>query len=131
MSKTSAVSKNKWISSNYVQIKVAIKPDIAKAFKDVCKADNVSITEELRGFMEMRGGLTNNKNKPKKELLKTRSGRRKSMNILCRQLELIKEAELFYCNNIPTNLQGSANYEIAEESISDMEEAIEIISRVY
>ena len=130
MSKTSA-AKNKWIASNYVQVKVAVKPEIAETFKSACKADNVSITEELRGFMEMRGGLAGNRKKPRKELLKTRGGRRKLMDTLCRQLESIKEAESRYLENMPANLQCSANYEIAEESISEMEEALEILSRAY
>jgi hypothetical protein len=51
--------------------------------------------------------------------------------VLIRQLEQIRDAEEDYLSNIPANLQGSSRYDAAQESVSLMGEAIDILEQVY
>lgn len=61
----------------------------------------------------------------------TRPNRRIATERLIRQLELIKEAEERYMDNIPGNLQGSVVYEKAESTVSALDEAIELLASAY
>ena len=134
MGKTSSAVKNRWNADHYIQIKIAVKPEIAMAFKEACKKDNVSVTGVLSDFMAAYIGKFANSNRPdrcEKNLLTTRPGRRKLLSSLICQLEGIKDAEEAYKDRIPDNLQGSVNYDAAAQSVDEMEEALESLSRVY
>jgi len=72
-----------------------------------------------------------NRNTSVNELINTRNGRRKSLQTIIQQLEQIKAAEEKYLSNIPDNLCGSVRYENAEQCISDIEEAIDILNVAY
>jgi len=124
MGKTSAAAKNKWNKANYKQIKICAPPEIALAFKAACVSDNVSMSGEIIGFMKRRGGSVAS-SRQKKDSLTTRDGRRKKLYTLIGELELIRDAEQEYKDNIPENLQNSIRYEAAEECVSVIEDAIE------
>ena len=130
MGKTSNLSKEQWNKANYVQIKVSVKPEIATAFKNFCQNENVSIAGELSKFMADQSKCFTTK-KPAKNLLSTRSGRHKLITGILRQLEQIRDAEVQCLSNIPDNLQGSVNYEKAEQSLAEIEEAIDSLGRAY
>jgi hypothetical protein len=53
------------------------------------------------------------------------------MKRLVRLLERVKDAEACYRDNIPENLRGSSVYDSADESVSVMEEALEILASAY
>ena len=130
MGKTSAAAKNKWNTANCKQIKVCAPPDIASMFKAVCKNGNVSMSGEIIGFMKKRSGIDTGAPR-KKDLLETRAGRRKRMNAIIRELELIKDAEQAYLDNIPESFQCSARYDAAEECVAVIEEAIGSLSGAF
>ena len=130
MGKTSNKVKDKWNSANYTQIKAAVRPEIAAAFKAACQANNVSMNSELSKFMEGSGAAVS-ASKSEKDLLASRGGRRKLLGTLMEQLERIKDAEEEYKENIPENLQGSVRYENAEQAIEALEEALEALYRAY
>jgi len=130
MGKTSNKVKDKWNSTNYTQIKAAVRPEIAAAFKAACQADNVSMNSELSRFMESRGADVSAL-KPEKDLLASRGRRGKLLGALIEQLERIKDAEETYKENIPENLQGSVRYENAEQAIEALEEALEALYGAY
>jgi hypothetical protein len=63
--------------------------------------------------------------------LTTRAGRRKQTKLHIEGLEAIKSGEDIYREKIPVNLQNSIVYERAEENISLLDEAIEILRTVF
>ena len=63
--------------------------------------------------------------------ISTRGERRNRIKYLVQQLQSIKVAEENYMINIPQNLQNSQFYENAEETITTIEEAIELLTSAY
>lgn len=57
----------------------------------------------------------------------TKRKRRAAVEYIIKQLELIKEYEEKYRDNIPENLQNSEAYEAAEEYIEYLEEPLEVL----
>jgi len=107
-----------------------VKPEIAAAFKLNCLAQGVSMAGEITRFMiERNGGVS--KNKPSTDMLGTRQKRRKAVNRILEQLEKIIDAETQYLENIPLNLHNSRNYETAEQTVSALEEVIDLLSEAY
>jgi hypothetical protein len=51
MGKTSNETKARWNAAHYTQVKVSVKPEVAEAFKNRCRADGVSMAAELSRFM--------------------------------------------------------------------------------
>jgi hypothetical protein len=132
--KTSNAVKDKWNADHYAQVKVHVDPKVAAAFKAACAVNEVSMASELSKFMTEYShcGSANVGRAPKtKDPLASRPKRRVLLTGLLRQLEQIKSGEEAYRDNIPENLQTSMRYEAAEESISGLEEAIEILAAVY
>jgi hypothetical protein len=113
----------------YTQVKISVNPELASSFKRACASANVSMASVLSQFMSgyCRSGT---KQKPL-AAYGTRRQRRAAVGRMLRQLEMIKDAEEQYMGNIPENLQGSANYENAEQSVSLIEEGIDILASVY
>jgi hypothetical protein len=100
---------------------------VASAFKDACDAKNVSMASVLSEFMAgySASALTNSKRPPD---YATKRRRRTAITSIVKQLEQIKIAEEQYRDNIPVNLQGSAVYDNAEQSVSWLEEAIDLLA---
>ena len=111
----------------YMQIKVAIKPALATAFKQSCTSSGTSITSVLTGFISAFV------NEPKHSAtladLSTRGKRRKSIKTVITQLEQILGAERGYQERIPGNLRSSVNYERSEELISILEVVIKNLNQ--
>jgi len=113
----------------YTQVKVTVDSAIATAFKTACIASGKSMTSVLVQFMNQY--IKANESTEYSPDLSTRRQRRVAVQSVMRQLERIKENEERYQENIPDNLQGSEVYERAEESISVIAEAIEILEGAY
>jgi hypothetical protein len=111
----------------YTQVKISVAPELAAAFKNVCHANDVSITGELSRFMAKRAGLPSAPASP----LGTRRQRRRELAKLIERLELVLENERRYMDNIPENLQGSSVFEIAAQSVETLEEAVDILDSAY
>ena len=109
------------------QVKISVVPELAYAFKSACTASNVSMAEALSGFMAK---YTNTVIKRKPEYT-TRRQRRTAVKSITQQLEQIKAEEERYRDAIPENLQGSVVYETADQSVSFLDEAIELLISIY
>lgn len=129
MGNTSDKSKQVRNTFRYTQLKISVNPDVAVAFREVCAAENASVASRLSGFMADCCGYGTKPNPADKTA--TRPKRRIATERLIRQLELIKEAEERYMDNIPDNLRGSAVYEKAELTVSALDEAIELLTSAY
>ena len=120
---TSNEAKQRWNNAHYTQIKFSIQPKIAANFKKKCQTKGVSMASEISRLMS-------GENK-KADPCSTRPLRRKSLISIIAQLENICEAEKQYLDNIPTNLQSGSAYEAAEQAVSAMEEALELLYQAY
>jgi hypothetical protein len=123
---TSNEAKQSWNNAHYVQIKVSVKPEIAELFKAKCKADGVSMASELSLFMS---GQT--KKKTSAQSFATRQLRRKALGLLIHQLQGIADAENAYLENIPSNLRNSQNYDMAEQTVTALNDALDILLEAY
>ena len=130
MAKTSNKSKQAWNAEHYVQIKVSVNPEIASAFKATCKAAGVSMASTISAFMESYPSIPVKRVSPT-IILTTRQHRRKALKQLIGTLEEIRDAEETYRDNIPDNLTNSIVYETAHESVTVMNDAIDILENAY
>jgi hypothetical protein len=130
MGRTSNESKDRWNAANYTQIKVSVNSQIAASFKASCKADEVSMAKVLSDFMATKGGMSAG-NHAVPDMLSSRAGRRELVGELAATLELVKEAEEQYRDNIPENLKESVRHENAEHSIESIEEALSLLLEAY
>ena len=129
MGKTSNISKQQWNSAHYTQIKVYVKPDTACAFKAACAAADTSMACELSAFMEEFASPS--KASLPYVKLKTLGNRRKAMRLVVKLLLEIHDAEEAYVTNTPENLQNSSRFEMAEDRLERLEEALESVEDIY
>lgn len=134
LTKASNRAKTKWNALHYTQIKVAVDPQIAAAFKAACRSADISMASVLSQFMAEYSAVTL-KSRPEKpaaaHLVSTKQKRRKLVNAIIRQMEQIRDAQEQARDNIPDNLQAGNAYEAADESISVMDEVIELLETIY
>lgn len=132
MGKTSTVAKQRWLCDNRTQIKAWVKPEIAYAFKESCKAKGVSMASELSAFMGSFVPVNVNKEKSLPVLnVTTRPQRRKALAVLIRQIELLMDAEEQYLEAIPENLRNSCRGQAAEQTVSMLNEAIDFLDGAF
>ena len=112
------------------QVKVLVAAEIAAGFKAKCAADGISMTSVIYDCMRDRIGMKESK-KPDAADVSTRQKRRKEIKKLIQRIEYVMDAESSYLENIPDNLSGSCHYEAAEETVSALEEAREILCGAY
>ena len=115
-------------AADHKQVKVSVGMDVAIAFKEACVTSNITMASKLAQFMADYS-KTVMKRKPASDYT-TRRQRRTAIKKIIGQLEQIKSFEERYRDRIPENLQGSAVYDTAEEYVSSMEEAIELLSSI-
>lgn len=129
MGKTSNAAKQRWNKDHYTQFKVWVRPETVEEFKAKCKVDDVSMASEIASFMH---GYCNKPSSPKNRLnVSTRQHRRKALGVLLQELEMIRDAESQYLENIPANLVNSIRYEVADHSIEALQEAIDKLNEAY
>jgi len=114
---------------SYTQIKVSVDPKIASTFKEMCAASNVSMASELSRFMaDYTSCASKCRTAPD---YSTRRRRRTAIRAIIKGLELMKACEDCVRDNMPDNLQGSTAFETAEEAVSLLDEAIEVLSTFW
>lgn len=128
-------AKAKWNSANYTQIKVSVYPDVAASFKASCAAAGSSMASVLSQFMtEYSAGMAGQKPHKKtvsSDMVSTKKKRSKSVGGLIRILEQVRDAEEQAMANTPENLQGAENYQASEERMPLLDEALDILERIY
>ena len=133
MGDTSKEAKQRWNSSHYAQVKIAVAPELAAAFKAKCASEGVSMASEISGFMrsETCGIGKRTSHAPSAPIYETRQKRRKAVSKMMLMLEDIKTAEQRYLENIPVNLQGSCLHEAAEETVDVLADVLDRLSEAY
>jgi len=114
-------------SGDKKQLKVSVDPAIAAAFKNACAASNISMAAAISQFMADFSNMAAER-KPSPDY-STRRRRRAAIQIFAKQLEQIKDCEEEYRDRIPENLQGSMVYDRAEELVSLLDEAIDLLAQ--
>ena len=130
MGSPSTKAKQRYNANNYKQVKISVKPEAAAAFKAACEAAGVSMASELSLFMNQYSGACSNKGGYSPGL-STKRMRRAAVANTVQLLERIKSNEERCRDNIPENLQGGPAFDNAEQSISLLDEAIELLESVY
>lgn len=110
----------------YQQVKISAPASVAVAFREACTAKNVSMASVLSGFMADYSNTAMIRDKHPPDYA-TKRQRRAAINSIVKQLEQIKTAEEQYRDNIPENLQGSVVFDNAEQCVSWIEEAIDLL----
>jgi hypothetical protein len=129
MSKSSNAAKQRWNAKRYVQIKVSVNPETAKAFKAVCAAVGTSMASEIGAFMDefahpAQCAVPHTK-------MKTLGDRRRTMNTIISLLNGMRDTEKGSLDRWPINLQGTDNYEMAEERFDKLSDAIDAVEDIY
>ena len=124
-------AKQRWNEKHYTQIKAHISSEVASAFKAACAASGVSMAGVLTQFMLEYSGTSQKRRTASEPDYSTRGKRRATMKYFAQQTEMIRAAEERCRDNIPENLQGSSVYETADEYVSRLEEAAELLSDIY
>jgi hypothetical protein len=130
MPNPSNASKQRWNAANYVQVKVSVKPELAAAFKAACAMAGASMASVLSGFMTGYSQHPSKRNPPT-DPYATRKQRRRAVEAIISQMELLTLAEECYRDNIPENLKNSVRYENADQSVDAAYEAIDRLRDVY
>jgi len=129
MGDTSNKAKQKWNAAHYTQVKIYADPKLASKFKKACAAASVSMASVISQLMQTYcNTATPNNIVPD---YSTRRKRQTAVNRYTRQLLLIKDAEESYMAKIPENLQGSLVHERAEQAVSILDEAVDLLESAY
>jgi len=118
-----------WSECRYTQMKAAVPPGLASAFKKTCAASDASMRFVLMEFMADYCKI--NIDKKKDADYSTRKLRRAAIEKITQQLCRIRDAEEEYRDRIPLNLQGSIMYDNADETVAFLDEAIESLLSAY
>jgi hypothetical protein len=110
------------------QVKVTVDADLAYEFSKACAKIDISIVGAISKFMSDFANITTKK-KPLPDY-STKRQRRAAIKKMVTELEQIMDGEITYLENIPENLTGSVFYDNAEQFISSVEDAIEILSSI-
>lgn len=124
-------SRKKWNAKNYKQINIAINPELAESFRITCEQNKTPMREALISFISEYTSIPSIPKKQKVISYSVRGNRRKALATIITQLEMIKDAEEQYKENMPENLKNSSRYDSAEQATMIMEEAIGLLGEVY
>ena len=131
MSDKYAEKRAQWHAENYTQVKISVRPELAEAFKAICKIRGASVASVLSGYMHEYIAVPAQKEHLKAPDYSVRR-KRKAAALKCLEvLEQLRDAEELSRDNMPDNLRGSANYERADETVQVLTDAIESIRDAY
>lgn len=124
-------SRKRWNTANYKQINIAVPPTLAESFRVTCEKNRIPMREALIEFITTYTATAPAPRKQSNKGYTERRGRRKSVAAIINQLEMIRDAEDVYKENMPENLKNSSRHEVAEHAVSALDEAIEILMEVF
>jgi len=131
MASAATQAKKRWNAGHYAQVKVSVAPELASSFKAACAAENISMASKLSMFMADYSGTAFRKDTDRPADYSTRNKRRAAVKRILQELALIKDAEECFIGNAPENLQGAPVYEAAEQYVSMLDEAAELLGSIY
>ena len=123
-------SKKRWNTAHYKQVNVAVRPELATAFRTACEQAQTPMREV---FIRLMAEYCEAPPAPeqKDKGYTVRSSRRKATAAIIGQLEKIRDAEEEYKRKIPENLRNSTRYESAEQAVEALDEAIGILMDAF
>jgi glycerol-3-phosphate dehydrogenase len=124
-------AKKRWNKHNYIQVKVHVSPETASAFKLKCQTAGVSMASVISQCMAEYSETAIKHRQPQSDDASTRKKRRQLLSRATQLLELVRDGEERLKENMPENLQGSVNYETAEEMASKLDDIIDQLSDIY
>jgi len=124
-------SKKRWNTANYKQINIAVRPELAAAFRTACEQSQTPMREGFITLMTEYCAEPPAIKEKKDNSYTVRSSRRKATSAIIGQLEKIRNAEEEYKQRIPVNLQSSSRYESAEQAVEALGEAISILGEAF
>ena len=110
------------------QVKVTVDAGLAQAFNKACAGAGVSMAAAVAKFMA-EFTATAAKKKPLPDYSAKRQ-RRAAIKKIMIMLEQIMDSESEYMEKIPENLRGSFHFDNAEQFVSSLEEALEILGSI-
>ena len=124
-------SHKRWNAANYRQINIAVRPELADAFKAACEQVQTPMREALISLMSQYCAAPPVIIEKKDKGYISRGNRRKATTAIIEQLKMIRQAEESYMKNIPTNLRDSSRYESAEQTVDVLDEAIAMLDNAF
>jgi len=124
-------NKKRWNAANYKQLNLSISHELYEKFQDECKKRGISMRTVVVEFLNSCVGANSPTRERKSIDYGSRHQRRKAVKTMTKQLELIRNAEETYMENIPENLRSSSRYEAAEQAIEKLEEAISLLDSAF
>jgi len=131
MGKVANQAKTRWNAEHYMQVKVYVEPDVATGFKRKCQSAGVSMASVVSQFMEDYSKTAVKRKPPPVEDGSTKKKRRQLIDRAARLVEIARDGEESAKDNTPENLKGTDRYMESEESISKMDEIIDLLGDVY
>jgi galactokinase len=122
--------RKKWNSENYKQLNVALRAELAEAFKSACAANGEPARQVM--IRLITGYLSNaqpKKRTPAKPDYSTRAKRKKAAMEMLEQLEAMRDAEEEYRDKIPESMYNKQ--EESERMVGIFEDAISAVEELY
>jgi ribonuclease D len=124
-------SRRRWNSENYKQINIAVRPELAEAFRTACEQAHTPMREVFITLMTEYCAKPAAPKKQEDKSYTVRSKRRKATAAIIKHLASIRDAEEGYMQNMPANLRNSSRYESAEQAVEALGEAIDRLSEAF
>jgi len=124
-------SKKRWNAANYKQLNIAVRPELAAAFRTACEQAQTPMREVLITLIAEYCATPQAVKVQNDKSYTVRSSRRKATVAIIRQLEKIRDAEEEYKTKMPVNLRNSTRYESAEQAVESLDEAIGILGEAF
>ena len=124
-------AKTMWVAANLKQVKVAVKPETASAFKRTCEKSGVSMAGVLSRFMAEYSELGAKSKPASADEASTKKKRRQLVNRATHLVWLARNGEERARDNTPDNLHGTSRYASSEESVAKMDDIINRLCSVY
>jgi len=124
-------SQKRWNAKNYKHINIAVRPELADAFRTACEQAQTPMREAFISLITQYCSNPPAIKEKKDKGYATRGSRRKATATIIGQLVKIRNAEEEYKQNILVNLQGSSRYDSAEQAVETLDEAIGILGEVF
>ena len=122
-------SRKRWNSANYKQLNVAIKAELAEAFKAACEVNGEPARQAVvRMVSEYTSGAQPVECVSTVPDYSTRTKRKKAAGKLLEQLVAMRDAEEEYMNSIPVDMYNKQ--EDAERAVGMYEDAIAAIEEL-
>ena len=115
----------------YKQLKISVDKSLAESFKAVCAKAGISMAAEISEFMAVKTNTILESADKAAPSYDTRRKRRRCIGSIIPLIESIRQHEEAYLARIPSNLQSGQAYENSEQTIDNLDQAIDLLKEAY